>query len=269
MNLPETSTQLIAREEHEILLLPQLESFSERDESLNVLLAAGEATNTADKQSSGLRVLRASPIMLALCGIVFVSLIFLMDLTALRPNRAATVSRTSSASPAESVILPKNTARDQKDLANAPVVAANAPAPQPSAATPATQSPSVQPASPAPATDQTAMQQPAIASATSTNNNPKPAQANAPLAADAAGEGGFTLQVGSFNNLAEADGRVAKLSALGVNAYAVRVEIPKRGTWYRVQVGRFMNREEAGRYGAQLRGKGAVADFIVTERRAS
>jgi cell division septation protein DedD len=255
---------MIAREEHDILLLPQIESLSERDESLNVLLAAGEATDTAAEKSSGLRVLRASPIMLALCGIIFISLIFLMDFTALGPNSAATVSRTSSASPAETVILPKISVRDQKDLASAPAVAANAPSPQPSATAPAVQSPSVQPASTAPAADQTAMQQPAPTPATSTNNDPKPAQANEPTAADAAGEGGFTLQVGSFNNVAEADGRVTKLSALGVRAYAVRVEIPKRGTWYRVQLGRFMNREEAGRYGAQLRGKGAVADFIIT-----
>jgi len=262
MNLPETSTQIVAREEHEILLLPQIESFSERDESLNVLLAVGQATDTAAEKNSGLRVLRASPIMLALCGAAFISLIFLMDFTALRPNRAATVSRTSSASPAETVILPQSSARDQKDLANAPAVAVNAPASQPSATASAVQSPSVQPASPALAADQTAIQQPAPAA--STNNDPKPAQASEPIAAGAAGEGGFTLQVGSFNNLAEADSRVAKLSALGVRAYAVRVEIPKRGTWYRVQVGRFMNREEAGRYGTQLRGKGAVADFIIT-----
>jgi cell division septation protein DedD len=261
MNLPETPTQMIARDEQEILLLPQIESFSERDESLNVLLAAGEVTNTAAEKSSGLRVLRASPIMLALCGIVFISLIFLMDFTALRPNRAATVSRTSSASPAETVIVPKSSVRDQKDLANAPAVAANAPAPQPSATTPAVQSPSVQTASTAPPADQTAMQQPTPAPLT--NNDPKPAQVNASRATEVEGEGGFTLQVGSFNNLSEADERVAKLSALGVRAYAVRVEIPKRGTWYRVQVGRFMNREEAGRYGAQLRGKGTVADFII------
>jgi cell division septation protein DedD len=107
------------------------------------------------------------------------------------------------------------------------------------------------------------MQQPAPAP--TTTNEQKPAQVSAPVAAAAASEGGYTLQVGSFNNLSEADERVAKLSAQGIRAYAVRVEIPKRGTWYRVQVGRFINREEAGRYGAQLRGKGTVADFIVTQ----
>jgi cell division protein FtsN len=267
MNLPETPTQMIAREEHEILLLPQLESLSESPESIDVLLATDEATENLYGKSSGLRVLRASPMMLAFCGIVFISLIFLMDFMALRPNRAATVSRTSSASPAETVTLPVSSKRDQKDLASAPAaVAANAPASQPPVA-PAVQSPSVQPASSAAPADQTAMQQPAPAPLT--NNERKPAQVNAPIDAEAAGEGGFTLQVGSFNNQGEADERVAKLSAQGVRAYAVRVEIPRRGTWYRVQVGRFTNREEAGRYGAQLRSKGAVADFIIIERRAT
>jgi cell division protein FtsN len=90
-----------------------------------------------------------------------------------------------------------------------------------------------------------------------------------PSPADAAGEGGFTLQVGSFNAQAEADERAGKLGSLGVRAYVVSVEIPKRGTWYRLFVGSFSSREEAGRYGAQLRGRGAVADFIVTERRAT
>jgi len=268
MNLTETPTQIIAREEQDILLLPQIESFSENTESIDVLLATGEAKENISGKSQGLRVLRASPIMLALCGIVFISLIFLMDFTALRPNRAATVSRTSSASPAETVTLPVRSGSDQKTSANAPAVAANAPAPQPSVS-PAVQSPSVQPASIAPSPDQTAIQQPAPTPAPSINNERTPEQVSASLDAAAASEGGFTLQIGSFNNPAEADERVAKLSAQGVRAYAVRVEIPKRGTWYRVQVGRFMNREEAGRYGAQLRGKGAVADFIVTERRAT
>lgn len=262
MNLTQTPTQIVARDDQEILLLPQLDSFSESEESTDVPPAHDEAAETLYGKSSGLRVLRASPVMLALCGIVFISLIFLMDFTALRPNRAATVSRTSSARPAETVTLPRSSVRDQKSLANAPSVAANAPTPQPSVA-PAVQSPPVQPAATVPPTDQTALQQPATAPPT--NNERTPVQVSATLDATAGGEGGFTLQVGSFNNQAEADARVAKLSALGVRAYAVRVEIPKRGTWYRVQVGRFMNREEAGRYGAQLRGKGTVTDFIVTQ----
>lgn len=268
MNVPEMPPPKIARAELESLYLPQIESFSESPESLNALLVMDEATETAYKKSSGLRVLRTSPIILAFCGIVFISLIFLMDFTARDRNRAATVSRTSSASPAKVENLPVSNEHARQVPANAPAPAAAAP--QPSVA-PAAQSPSaVQSASPAPASNvaenETARQQPAPSLGASTNNGAGAAQVNTPLPAESEGEGGFTLQVGSFNAQAEADGRVAKLVSLGVRAYVVRVEIPKRGTWYRLYVGRFGSREEAGRYGAQLRGKGAVADFIVAER---
>jgi cell division protein FtsN len=268
MNLPEMPPQRIAQAEQEILSLPQIESFSESPESIKLLLATDEATETVHRQSSRLRVLRASPIILAFCGIVFISLIFVMDFTAQDHNRAATVSRTSSAIPAKTVNLPAGSGRDQKVTASAPAASA----PQPSVA-PTVQSPSVESASPATASnvaaDASAGQLQAPVPSPPTNNDSRPAQANVPLPTDSAGEGDFTLQVGSFNASAEADERVAKLVSLGVRAYVVRVELPKRGTWYRIHVGRFSSREEAGRYGAQLRGKGAVADFIVTDRRAT
>jgi cell division septation protein DedD len=55
------------------------------------------------------------------------------------------------------------------------------------------------------------------------------------------------------------------LKSAGFEARSVAVEIPKRGTWYRVQSGRFINREEAERYGKQLRDKGVVSSFITTD----
>lgn len=76
--------------------------------------------------------------------------------------------------------------------------------------------------------------------------------------------GNYTIQVGSYNNAAQAEERVARLASSGVEARVVRAEIPRRGTWYRVQTGRFASNEEAARYGAQLKGKGATDDFIIT-----
>jgi len=268
MNLPETPPPMLERAELKSLYLPQIESFSESPESIKLLLATDDSAETADRKSSRLRVLRTSPIILAFCGTVFISLIFLMDFTARDGNRAATVSRTSSVTPAKVENLPVSGGRNQKIPANATAPAT--PAPQPSVA-PSVQPSVVQSASPASniAENQPAGQQPAARTSPSTNVDPKGAQVTMPSPADAAGEGGFTLQVGSFNAQAEADERAGKLGSLGVRAYVVSVEIPKRGTWYRLFVGSFSSREEAGRYGAQLRGRGAVADFIVTERRAT
>ena len=81
----------------------------------------------------------------------------------------------------------------------------------------------------------------------------------------AAGAGNFTVQVGSYPDASQANERVSSLRASGFEARAAAVEIPKRGTWYRVQAGRFQTREEAARFGAQLRAKGAADNALVTE----
>jgi cell division protein FtsN len=79
--------------------------------------------------------------------------------------------------------------------------------------------------------------------------------------------GNFTVQVGSYNNAAQADERAGHLRSSGVEARVVRADIPRRGTWYRVQAGSFASREDAARYAAELKGKGAADDSIITELR--
>ena len=73
----------------------------------------------------------------------------------------------------------------------------------------------------------------------------------------------FTVQVGSFNSQSEANERVSGLRAAGFESRAVAAELPGRGTWYRVQVGRFADREGAAKTAATLREKGAAAAAIV------
>jgi cell division septation protein DedD len=78
--------------------------------------------------------------------------------------------------------------------------------------------------------------------------------------------GDWTIQVASFNNRGQADERLASLKGAGIPARVARVDIPGKGTWYRVQIGGFDSREEGTRYGNQLRSRGAIQDFIVTPR---
>ena len=90
-------------------------------------------------------------------------------------------------------------------------------------------------------------------------------QPEAPRSSEGAGGGNFTVQVGSFNNPSEANQRVSQLRAAGFESRSVAVELPGRGTWFRVQVGRYATREEAAKAGAQMRVEGAAAAVMVTE----
>ena len=101
---------------------------------------------------------------------------------------------------------------------------------------------------------------PAPVEATPAEQPKEPARALTP-ANDAGGK--FTVQVGSFNVESQANERISSLRASGFDARATAVELPGRGTWYRVQVGRFAEREEAAKVAAQLRDKGATAGSMV------
>jgi cell division septation protein DedD len=77
--------------------------------------------------------------------------------------------------------------------------------------------------------------------------------------------GRFAVQVGSYNEVGQANERAEKLRAAGFDPRVVSVELPKRGTWFRVMVGSFNDRAEANRFGAQLRAKGAAQDFVIAD----
>ncbi len=79
-----------------------------------------------------------------------------------------------------------------------------------------------------------------------------------------AGEGSLTLQLGAYKSAGEAQARVAKLKAAGVEGRVVKAEVPGKGTWYRVQSGRFTNEAEASKQMSGLRAKGVAQDFIIT-----
>ena len=79
---------------------------------------------------------------------------------------------------------------------------------------------------------------------------PKPPHERQPAAAPA-GKGSYTLQLASFEERAKAETMVGDLISRGHEAYAYEVRV-KGKTYYRVRCGRFMTREEADHYLAQL-----------------
>jgi cell division protein FtsN len=77
------------------------------------------------------------------------------------------------------------------------------------------------------------------------------------------GKGNFTVQLGSYGTRKEADTWLAQLQNVGVSDLRiVKANIPKKGTWYRIQVGRFTDRKSAQRYGQKLQSEGKAANYF-------
>lgn len=143
-------------------------------------------------------------------------------------------------------------------------------APKPTVTTPQTESPKPQ--------DQSQ----AVQSASGQKDNPKPVDivpmtgktghSSAPKPAtqpetpvtNTPNQGNLTIQVASFNDQGQANERVSWFRSKGVEARSVKVDIPGKGTWHRVQIGGFKSREEASGYANQLKSKGILQDYIVT-----
>ncbi|HEX4947934.1 MAG TPA: SPOR domain-containing protein [Blastocatellia bacterium] len=77
------------------------------------------------------------------------------------------------------------------------------------------------------------------------------------------GDGSLTIQVAAYRTPTEAQQAAAKLKSAGVEARVIKADVPGKGTYYRVQSGRFTNEAEASKYAGELRAKGAIRDFIV------
>ena len=80
-----------------------------------------------------------------------------------------------------------------------------------------------------------------------------------------ASAGSYTVQVSSHGSASEAESRVGALAAKGFEAGVAAAEVPGKGTWYRVQSGRFPTREEASAYARRLQASGAASSTLVTQ----
>lgn len=73
----------------------------------------------------------------------------------------------------------------------------------------------------------------------------------------------YSIQVGSYQQMSEANGKVMEWKERGYPSYVMIADIPDRGRWYRVRIGGFASRADASRYLAKLKAKEQVDDALI------
>lgn len=121
------------------------------------------------------------------------------------------------------------------------------------------------PAEPAPAKPVAPVEPPAVAAP----SEPAPAKPTAPpekpaapadtSAPDAAR---YTLQVAAHPDLDGARAHMERLRKIGLEPYMISAEIPGKGVFYRVQVGKFGSMDEARAFQASLKAKNSLNTFV-------
>jgi cell division protein FtsN len=75
----------------------------------------------------------------------------------------------------------------------------------------------------------------------------------------------YTLQISSHQEKSTADEEVRKLKYRGFAATVVASELPGKGKWYRVRVGRFADKASAEKLQQQIRDKAGMSSILVLE----
>lgn len=78
----------------------------------------------------------------------------------------------------------------------------------------------------------------------------------------------FTINVASFRERKRAERLVDELKEKGYGAFVGKATIPKKGTWYRVSVGRFSTRKEAQDFARTVKEKEGMDSFVREIREA-
>lgn len=103
--------------------------------------------------------------------------------------------------------------------------------------------------------------------ATRTNDDAgalKEAIARASRPAQTAPDGNWTLQLSAYQDRAEADRYLAGLRDRGYAPYIVEAQVPNKGTWYRVRMGRFGSREAASTYLSDFQRETQIKAIVTT-----
>ena len=78
-----------------------------------------------------------------------------------------------------------------------------------------------------------------------------------------AGASRYTLQVGSFPSLREAEPELLKLNENGLRAEVREVELTGKGKWFRLFVGQFESVKDAEKAGKSFKKERRIAEFVV------
>jgi DedD protein len=76
-------------------------------------------------------------------------------------------------------------------------------------------------------------------------------------------QGGYEIQVASFQNPLEADAFVEQLRKRGHRAYRQAAYVPERGLWHRVRIGSFKYKIQAAEYQKKLERDERISGFLV------
>ena len=75
----------------------------------------------------------------------------------------------------------------------------------------------------------------------------------------------YTLQLASYPEKGAADSDVKKMKQRGYAAFIVAADVPGKGTWYRVRIGSFLNKNAAEKLQKQIILKEGLSPIIVME----
>jgi cell division septation protein DedD len=227
-------------------------------------VAASKVSQSPDVYGLGVRLMQVSPMWLLLAGLSFISFIVLCNWLIKPGEKTADAARMIVAADNHSTNQSPTRPGALNSTAQSPV---NSQAAQSSTQSGVSFIPAeAKEAAPhQAATGTETIQKPAVEAKPAVEEKKAARPATLSNQSNEAKAGKVTLQIGSYNEAAQAEERVANLKSAGYEARSVAVEIPKRGTWYRVQSGRFVSRDEAERYGKQLREKGVVTNYITTD----
>lgn len=77
----------------------------------------------------------------------------------------------------------------------------------------------------------------------------------------------YAVQVASFSKKSSAEDLAGKLRKKGYEAYVLSQEIPQRGRWYRVRVGRYSDRAEATREANRIKKSEKFNPLVISDQK--
>jgi len=246
---------------------------SNRLPGTDLYVASGAAAQASAPDYEGYRAwVRIAPLLLLLGALAFFSLYYLGNKMGEGGQDTAQNAATSPAPQSDTQTVAPAATSPQQSAESAPPVTVPPATAQPSessvvGASAETQKPEEKSKTEVAKTEAPPAAVPAVPAASSAPATASPVvatPATSPSPATDQAVGNFTVQVGSYNDAAQAEERAGRLRSSGIEARVVRADIPRRGTWYRVHAGRFASQQEATRFATEIKGKGATDDFIIT-----